>query len=91
MKMKTSEEIRRRQMPQTFQEKIKWFANGFHQPKTRREISAATIDAFQATIWDKPFDDLLPTYDKFHREHSKVRKKDDVCRECTVCEISGFV
>ena len=41
---------------------MKWFAKGFHQPKTRCEISSATIDAFQAMIWDKPFDDLLPTY-----------------------------
>ena len=62
MKMNPCEEIRRRQMPQTFQEEMKWFAKGFHQPKTRREISSATIDAFQAMIWDKPFGDLLPTY-----------------------------
>ena len=62
MKMNPCEEIPRSQMPQTFQEEMKWFAKGFHQPKTRREISSATIDAFQAMIWDKPFDDLLPTY-----------------------------
>ena len=54
--MNPCEEIRRRQMPQTFQEDMKWFAKGFHQPKTRREISSATIDAFQAMIWDRPFD-----------------------------------
>ena len=59
MKMNPCEEIRRNQMPQTFQEEMKWFAKGFHQPKTRREISSATIDAFQAMIWEKPFDDLL--------------------------------
>ena len=46
-------------MPQTFQEEMKWFAKGFHQAKTRHEISSETIDAFQAMIWDKPFDDLL--------------------------------
>ena len=46
-------------MPQTFQEEMKWFAKGYHQPKIRREISAATIDAVQAMTWDKPFDDLL--------------------------------
>ena len=34
MKMNPCEEIRRRQMPQTFQEEMKWFAKGFHQPKT---------------------------------------------------------
>ena len=62
MKMNPCEEIRRRQMPETFQEEMKWFAKGFHQPKTRREISSATIDAFQAMIWDKPFGDVLPTY-----------------------------
>ena len=61
MKINPREEIRRRQIPQTFQEEMKWFAKGFHQPKTRCEISAATIDAFQAMIWDKPFDDLVPT------------------------------
>ena len=49
-------------MPQTFQEEMKWFAKGFHQATTRHEISSETIDAFQAMIWDKPFDDLLPTY-----------------------------
>ena len=59
MKMNPCEEIRRRQMPETFQEEMKWFAKGFHQPKTRREISSATIDAFQAMIWDKPFGDLI--------------------------------
>ena len=62
MKMHPCEEIRRRQMPKTFQEEMKWFAKGFHQPKTRREISSVTIDTIQAMIWDKPFDDLLPTY-----------------------------
>ena len=62
MKMNPCEEIRRRQMPQTFQEEMKWFAKGFHQAKTRHEISSATIDAFQAMIWDKTFDDLLTTY-----------------------------
>jgi len=62
MKMNPCEEIRRRQMPQTFQEEMKWFTKGFHQPKTRREISSATIDAFLAMIRDKPFGDLRPTY-----------------------------
>ena len=62
MKMNPCGEIRRRQMPQTFEEEMKWFAEGFHQPKTRREISSATIDEFQSMIWNKPFDDLLPTY-----------------------------
>ena len=38
MKMNPCEEIRRRQMPQTFQEEMKWFAKGFHQPETRRNI-----------------------------------------------------
>ena len=62
MKMNPCEEIRQRQMPQTFQEEMKWFAKGFHQPKTRREISSATIDAFQVMIWNKSFDDLLRTH-----------------------------
>ena len=57
MKMNPCEEIRRRQMPQTFQEEMKWLTKGFHQPKTRREMSSGTIDAFQAMIWDKPFAD----------------------------------
>lgn len=39
-----------------------WFANGFRNPKTRRELSATTIDSIQDTRWDKPFDDLPPTY-----------------------------
>ena len=34
MKMHPCEEIRRGQMPQTFQEEMKWFAKGCHQPKT---------------------------------------------------------
>ena len=59
MKMNPSEEIHQRQMPQTFQEEMRWFAKGFHQPKTRRKISPATINAFQAIIWDIPSDDLL--------------------------------
>ena len=62
MKMNPCEEIRLRQMPQTFQEEMKWFAKGCHHPKRRCEISSATIDAFQAMIWDKPYDELLPTY-----------------------------
>ena len=39
-----------------------WFANGARKPKTKRELSATTIDSFQDTVWDKPFDDLPPTY-----------------------------
>ena len=58
-------EIRRRQMPDAFKKEVDWFAKGFHQPKTRLEISASTIDAFQTMIWDKPGDDLLPTYGKY--------------------------
>ena len=61
MKMNPCEEIRRRQMPQTFQEEMKWLTKGFHQPKTRREMSSGTIDAFQAMIWDKPVADRSST------------------------------
>ena len=62
MKMNPCEEIRRKCHKPFKRIKMKWFANGFHQAKTRHEISSATIDAFQAMIWDKTFDDLLPTY-----------------------------
>ena len=61
MEMNRSCAIRRRQIPRALKAEMKWFAKYFHQPKTKREISAATIDSFQ-DIWDKPFDDLLPTY-----------------------------
>ena len=57
-------EIRRRQNPDTFKREVAWFAKGFRQPKTRLEISASTIDAFQTMIWDKPGDDILPTFGK---------------------------
>ena len=57
-------EIRRREMPGLFKQEINWFAKGFHQPKTMLEISASTIDAFQTMIWDKPGNDMLPTYGK---------------------------
>ena len=56
------EQIRREQKPLAFKHEIQWFAKAFRQPKTKREISEATIDAFQTMIWDKPLDDLLPTY-----------------------------
>lgn len=64
MEMNPSTSIHRRQMSHAFKAKMKWFAKGFHQPKTKREISATTIGSFQDMIWDKPFDDLLPTYSK---------------------------
>lgn len=38
-----------------------WFANGARKLKTKRELSVTTIDSFQDTVWDKPFDDLPPT------------------------------
>lgn len=65
MEMNPSNAIRRRQMPHAFKAKMEWFAKGFHQPKSKREISATTIDSSQDMIWDKPFDDLLPTYGNF--------------------------
>ena len=51
-------------MPESFRKEVDWFAKGFLQPKTRLEISASTIDVFQTMIWDKPGDDVLPTYGK---------------------------
>ena len=39
-----------------------WFANGARKLKTKRQLSVTTIDSFQDTVWDKPFDDLPPTY-----------------------------
>jgi len=63
--MYPSKEIRRKQKPLAFKQETQWFAKGFHQPKTKREINAATIDAFQAMIWDKPLDDILPTYGEY--------------------------
>ena len=87
MKMNPCEAIHPRQMPQPCQEKTRWFAQGFHQPKTRREISAATIDAFKLWSDINPLTTfyqhtvsvlvifaiyLLRSYCKnFHREHSK--------------------
>ena len=62
MEVNASEEIRRRQKPVAFKGEIAWFAKGFYQPQTKRAIAASTIDAFQTMIWDKPEDDLLPTY-----------------------------
>ena len=57
-------EIRRRQNPDTFKREVAWFTKGFRQPKTRLEISASTINAFQTMIWDKPGDDILATFGK---------------------------
>ena len=58
-------EICRRQKPDAFKQEVDWFAKRFYQPKTRLEISASTIDAFQSMIWDKPGDEMLPTYGKY--------------------------
>ena len=57
-------EIRQKAKPCTFKQEVACFAKGFRQPKTRLEISASTIDAFQTMIWDKPGDDILPTFGK---------------------------
>lgn len=62
MEMNSSREIRRKEKPLEFKEELRWFAKGFQQPNTKCAFSPATIDAFQAMIWDKPFDDLLPSY-----------------------------
>lgn len=62
MKMNPSNAIRRKQILHAFKAEMEWFAKGFHQPKTKREISAITIDSFQDMIWNKPFDGLLATY-----------------------------
>ena len=56
--------IRRRQNPDTFKREVAWFVKGFRQPKTRLQIPASTIDAFQTMIRDKPGDDILPTFGK---------------------------
>ena len=65
MEMNSSREIGRKEKPLKFKEEIRWFAKRFQQPNTKRAVSPATNDAFQTMIWDKPFDDLLPTYGKF--------------------------
>ena len=60
--MNPSKEIRRKQRPTFFIRESQWFAKGFFQPNTKREISEVAIDAFQTLIWDQPLDDLLPAY-----------------------------
>ena len=59
---------------------------GFYQLKT----SAATIDAFQAMIWDKPFVDLLPTYAGYfgHFRHLLIKEnivKMSMANICNIC------
>ena len=63
--MNLSKEIRCKQKPAFFIHESQWFANGFLQPNTKREISEASIDIFQTMIWDQPMDDLLPAYGKY--------------------------
>ena len=63
--MNPSKEIRRKQRPAFFISESQWFAEGFLQPNTKREILEVLIDAFQTLIWDQPLDDLLPAYGKY--------------------------
>ena len=61
MKMNPCEEIRRRQMPQTFQEEMKWFAF-ISLKQGAKYLQQLSMHFKSSMIWDKPFGDLLPTY-----------------------------
>lgn len=62
--MNSSREICQKEKPLEFKKEIRCFTKGFQQPNTKHAVSPATIDAFQTMIWNKPFDDLLPSYSK---------------------------